>query len=149
MDDTQHLLNAEKNRLAHLVESLLIAQLQVVLSQATIYQQTFSDNRQALLAMTVLTNLIQQTIHTAQDLHTTLKMPNEHIFPAIPHIHLTPRELDVLKGVVEGMSNKEIAHALDMTIRTVKFHLDNIFSKLGVASRTAAALFAVQHGLLS
>ncbi|HRF97981.1 MAG TPA: response regulator transcription factor, partial [Aggregatilineales bacterium] len=77
------------------------------------------------------------------------KMPNEHIFPAIPHIHLTPRELDVLKGVVEGMSNKEIAHALGMTIRTVKFHLDNIFSKLGVASRTAAALFAVQHGLLS
>lgn len=148
MNDHNGNRNTEKQIIAGQIESLLLAQLQVILSQATIYQQTFANNQQALLAMTVLLNLIQQTIHTTHDILNALNLdePNAPTLPS--HIHLTPRELDVIKGVVEGMSNKEIAHVLGMTIRTVKFHLDNIFSKLGVTSRTGVAMFAVQYRLI-
>jgi eukaryotic-like serine/threonine-protein kinase len=59
---------------------------------------------------------------------------------------LTARELDVLQGLVEGLSNKEIAARLSISPRTVNFHLDNIFAKLGVSSRTEAAVIAQRQG---
>jgi DNA-binding NarL/FixJ family response regulator len=61
---------------------------------------------------------------------------------------LTPRELDVLRLVVKGMSNKEIAHALGTTENTVKEQLSAVFGKLGLRDRTQAALFAVRTGLV-
>lgn len=61
-------------------------------------------------------------------------------------IQLTVREMDVIQLLAEGMSNKEIAHVLSITPRTVNFHLDNIYSKLGVTSRTEAAIYALRHG---
>ncbi|MCU0479940.1 MAG: LuxR C-terminal-related transcriptional regulator [Anaerolineae bacterium] len=148
MDDPQNHIKSEKTILADQIESLLMAQLHVILSQATIYQHTFAGHQQALLAMTVLINLIQQTIYTTQDIVDALKITPTPSATLPAHIHLTPRELDVIKDVVEGMSNKEIAHHLGMTIRTVKFHLDNIFSKFGVTSRTGVAMFAVQYRLV-
>jgi DNA-binding NarL/FixJ family response regulator len=60
---------------------------------------------------------------------------------------LTERELEVLKLVAEGLSNKEIAQALRITVRTVDFHLSNILRKLGVASRVEAAMWAKERGL--
>jgi serine/threonine protein kinase/DNA-binding NarL/FixJ family response regulator len=62
-------------------------------------------------------------------------------------VHLTPREIDVLRLIVEGLSNKEIATALDISPRTVNFHLDNVYSKLGVSTRTEAAIYALRAGL--
>lgn len=59
---------------------------------------------------------------------------------------LKPRELDVLKLVAKGMSNKEIGVELFITERTVQTHLVNIFKKLDVGSRTEAALHALKHG---
>ncbi|MBZ5479925.1 response regulator transcription factor [Bacillus sp. T_4] len=61
--------------------------------------------------------------------------------------HLTKREKDVLKEIVKGKSNKEIGVALHITEKTVKTHVSNILSKLGVQDRTQAALYAVQHGI--
>ena len=63
------------------------------------------------------------------------------------HLQLTKREHDVLKEIASGKSNKEIAAALYITEKTVKTHVSNIFSKLEVADRTQAALYAVKHGL--
>jgi len=60
--------------------------------------------------------------------------------------HLTPREKEVVALLVEGLSNKEIAAALGISTRTVSFHLDNIYTKLGVGSRTEAAIYALRHG---
>jgi DNA-binding CsgD family transcriptional regulator len=61
---------------------------------------------------------------------------------------LTAREVDVLRLVAAGKSNREIADELYLSIKTVARHLANIFGKLDVSSRTAAAAFAYEHGLL-
>lgn len=60
---------------------------------------------------------------------------------------LTTRERDVLACVARGLSNRAIADELGMAERTARTHVSNILAKLGLASRTQAALFAVEHGL--
>ncbi len=60
---------------------------------------------------------------------------------------LTPREMDVLRCLAEGLTNKEIAQHLDITPRTVNFHLDNLYTKLGVNSRTEAVIYALRQNL--
>jgi DNA-binding CsgD family transcriptional regulator len=61
---------------------------------------------------------------------------------------LSPRELEVLRLVAAGKSNKEIAAALVISEHTVARHVQNIFTKLGVPSRTAAGAFAYEHDLV-
>jgi DNA-binding NarL/FixJ family response regulator len=61
---------------------------------------------------------------------------------------LTKRELDVLKEIAKGKSNKEIAAALFITEKTVKTHVSNLLAKLELADRTQAALYAVRNHLL-
>ena len=61
---------------------------------------------------------------------------------------LTPAETNVLRMIVGGMSNKEIAFALDVTENTVKTHVKNIFDKIGVSDRTSAATLAIKRGLV-
>ncbi len=62
--------------------------------------------------------------------------------------HLTKRELEVLTHVAQGRSNKEIAKELELVEGTIKVHLTNILSKLGVSDRTQAILAAVKRGLI-
>ena len=61
---------------------------------------------------------------------------------------LTPREKEVLAQLGRGASNKEIAHELAITERTARTHVSNILGKLGLTSRTQAALWAVEHKLV-
>jgi DNA-binding NarL/FixJ family response regulator len=61
---------------------------------------------------------------------------------------LTKRELDVLREIARGKSNKEIASSLFITEKTVKTHVSNLLSKLELADRTQAALFAVKNQLV-
>jgi len=60
---------------------------------------------------------------------------------------LTKRELEVLRLVAEGLSNKEIAFKLQVVERTAQFHVSNILHKLGAASRVEAAMWATEHGI--
>jgi NarL family two-component system response regulator LiaR len=62
---------------------------------------------------------------------------------------LTERETDVLKLIARGMANRQIARSLYIGEKTVKTHVSNILLKLGVNSRTQAALFAARTGLVS
>lgn len=61
---------------------------------------------------------------------------------------LTSRELEVLIQVANGMSNKEIATNLDISERTVKNHISNIFKKIDVSDRTQAAVFAIKNNII-
>ena len=60
---------------------------------------------------------------------------------------LTARELEVLRCIVEGMSNKEIASSLEISEKTVKNHVTSVFRKLDVEDRTQAAVYAVSRGV--
>jgi DNA-binding NarL/FixJ family response regulator len=62
---------------------------------------------------------------------------------------LTARELEILRLVASGTSNSGIAGRLWVTEQTVKFHLSNVYRKLGVANRTEASHYAYTHGLLA
>jgi two-component system nitrate/nitrite response regulator NarL len=58
---------------------------------------------------------------------------------------LTPRELEVLAAMADGMTNKSIARRLDISLHTVKFHLESVFRKLGVHNRTEAVAKALER----
>ena len=62
---------------------------------------------------------------------------------------LTPREMEVLELLADGLPNKRIAARLGMSPETVKFHVAQISGKLGVANRTEAVRVAIRRGLLS
>jgi DNA-binding NarL/FixJ family response regulator len=62
-------------------------------------------------------------------------------------LDLTPREIEVLKLVVVGLTNKAIAAHLYTVEKTVEFHLDHIYTKTGVRTRVLAGIWAMQQGL--
>lgn len=78
--------------------------------------------------------------------------PNEHRAATaaveLDEPKLTRRELEILKLVSEGRSNRQVAELLWVTDQTVKFHLANVYRKLGVRSRFDAARWALEHGVL-
>ena len=61
---------------------------------------------------------------------------------------LSPRELDVLRLVGKGLSNKEIAAQLNVVEGTIKIHVTNVLAKLRVADRTQAIIVAIQRGII-
>lgn len=77
--------------------------------------------------------------------HGGLKMSLEFI--QAEQIDFTEREYEVIPLIADGMTNKEIAALLGVRPRTIKFHLDNIFSKLNVNTRTEVAIYAIRNGL--
>ena len=58
---------------------------------------------------------------------------------------LTPREMEVLGAIADGLTNKMIARRLDISLHTVKFHVESVFRKLGVRTRTEALAKAREH----
>jgi NarL family two-component system response regulator LiaR len=85
------------------------------------------------------------TPDVAQALKQKLRQPGDTLPPPIPD--LTERELDVLRGIAQGLSNQEIAEGLHIEKTTVRSHISSILNKLGMTNRTQAALYAVEIGL--
>jgi DNA-binding NarL/FixJ family response regulator len=80
----------------------------------------------------------------ARDLTTSLRAESRDE----PDAELTPRELEILRLIGAGKSNKEIAAELQISERTARTHVSNILGKLDLTSRTQAALWAVRQGLV-
>ncbi len=68
--------------------------------------------------------------------------------PAERPAGLTPREIEVLRLIAAGHTAKEAAHQLDIAPKTADNHIQNLYSKIGVTTRAAAALYALEHGFL-
>ena len=264
IEDAVAAVEAERRRLAALLQSNVIEPLNLLLVQANAYEQALSANPQARMAVSVLASLTRQALQQVRDLEANLAptvlealglepalealagqvmrvhglqvelvlerlsqrlsprvelalfrltqdildravrdarasrvaihlgqqgervvltfsddgvvTPNEEVLPAAcwqveqlggtvevgvgphgglelmvgfaiePPVQLTPREMDVIQLLAEGLSNKQIAQRLSISPRTVNFHLDNVYSKLHVTSRTEAAVYALRHG---
>jgi NarL family two-component system response regulator LiaR len=69
--------------------------------------------------------------------------------PQVPGLDLTEREHEVLALMVEGLNNTQIAARLTVSPSTIKSHVSNLLSKLGVASRTEAVALALRHKLVT
>ncbi len=76
-----------------------------------------------------------------------LAEPSPSPHPAAGDHGLSPREREVLRLLAEGRTNRAIAEVLFLSERTVEHHVQHILAKLGLESRTAAATYAVRHGL--
>jgi len=61
---------------------------------------------------------------------------------------MTPREIEVLRLIAAGLTAKEVAKKLDISPKTADHHIQSVYSKIGVTTRAAAALYAVEHGLV-
>ena len=95
------------------------------------------DNVVAREMVGTLARLVQSTAGPEPDARCT----------TAPFSELTPRELEILEHVADGLSNKMIARALEISDGTVKLHVKGILRKLGMRSRVEAAVSAVEHGL--
>ena len=62
-------------------------------------------------------------------------------------VQLTPRESQVLRLIAMGLSNQEIADSLEISVETVKEHVQNILRKMSLNDRTQAAVWAIRHGM--
>jgi DNA-binding NarL/FixJ family response regulator len=101
---------------------------------AYVHKKTHPDD----LAMAIR-QVFEHSIHLAGDRITN---PQRQTL-------LSPRQTEILQLVAEGLSTAEMARKLWITEQTVKFHLGNIYRKLGVSNRTAAARWAYEQGLLA
>jgi two-component system, NarL family, nitrate/nitrite response regulator NarL len=84
----------------------------------------------------------------ADDLATAIRALGKHVGVSVPAYGLSPREMDVIRAIVVGKSNHEIAAKLGISEATVKHHLTNIFDKVGASTRLELALFSMHHGLV-
>jgi DNA-binding NarL/FixJ family response regulator len=97
---------------------------------------------------------IRAVAHGESLLGSTVAQKVMRQFSALPgkqtplYDDLTSRELEVLRLIAEGLANKEIAQALTISEKTVKNHINNIFSKLHVNDRSQAMLYAIRKGLV-
>ncbi len=99
-----------------------------------------------------LLDAIRDVFHGRSFLHPLvaqkLMLKIQHSATPVPVVHmLTNREIDVLRCLALGLSNREIAYKLSISTRTVTTHVRNILDKLGLDNRTQAALYAVEHGI--
>ncbi len=92
--------------------------------------------RESWLSPSVARQVVSRAVGSAPTTAESLKLP------------LTPREIEVLCLLAQGLDNTTIAQRLVVTTRTVQNHVSAIYVKLGVTSRTEAALIAIRHGLV-
>jgi two-component system, NarL family, response regulator len=112
-------------------------------------RRAFVAGVQSYLTKDVLDDELIQAIRAVHRGEKYIPHPIARALAAqLPRPSLSARELDVLNAIVQGRSNKEIAFSLSICEDTVKHHVKNILSKLGVADRTQAATVAILRGTI-
>jgi len=96
-------------------------------------------NESSLFDQSLLSQALQQVVDPSPPQPEPTELPSER---------LSEREIDVIKLIAVGMSNASIASTLNISLPTVKTHVQHILQKLNVADRTQAALWAVREGLV-
>ena len=127
-------------RLAGLMETL-----DLLNAQARAYERAIPPNDYpARAAVAALGELARQALAEARDLAASLE-PR----PPEPGAHpFSPREVEVLALAAGGLTNKEIAHRLGLSERTIQFHINSIFNRTGTSSRTEAVALAIRNSWL-
>lgn len=132
------------NNSQELLESL-IKNISNIVSHCNAYENIIpNNNTTAIMALSSLKELATHSLNEAQDIHQIMK--NNSPKSEIP---LSPRELETLCLVAKGLSNKEIAYQLQISDRTVQFHIKSIFSKTNTFSRTEAVVQGIKEGWIS
>jgi NarL family two-component system response regulator YdfI len=143
--------------LAHVAERVALPPTILLASNASAWRRLFDLGVRAVLPdhieadrlvaaiRAVAAGLVVLDEHAAdiEGLRSQGEPPRHDHFEA-----LTPRELEVLHLLAEGLPNKEIGRALEISEHTVKFHLSSIFGKLGATSRTEAVAIGIRRGLV-
>ena len=115
----------------------LIETLSLLVQQGRVYDRALPpENFHARAAVAVMSALAEQALNEAQD----LVVEGEPIRQQV----LSPRELEVLRLVSQGLTNKEIAYRLGLSARTIQYHLNSIFNKTGTSTRSEAVAIAYQ-----
>ena len=83
----------------------------------------------------------------AEAVLSAVGQPSRRALPR-PLSGMTPREIEVLRLIAAGLTAKETAHKLDISPKTADHHIQSLYGKIGVTTRAAAALYAVEHGIL-
>lgn len=127
-----------KTQLAGLLDTL-----DLLMAQVRAYERALPpDNYPARAAVASLGELARQAFTEARDLAVALEPAS-----TAPH-PFSPRELEVLTLVAGGLTNKEVAYRLNLSERTIQFHLNSIFNKTQTSSRTEATALALKQGWL-
>jgi two-component system NarL family response regulator len=115
-----------------------------------IFRAVKAGARSYLLKGTFPDGILEQAIRTVHAGHRMIPSEiAERLADRVAEPSLTPREIAVLELVAKGLSNREIGAALSTSAGTVKTHLERVYAKLGVGDRTAAALVAIERGLVN
>lgn len=129
MPDVNEPLAGLQRALAHLVE------------QAQAYERALPANEYAARAVAAaLARLARQAQNEAVSLADSIRLPHSSEHP------FSPREHQVLSLAADGLTNKEIAHRLGISERTVQFHINSVFNKTTTNSRTEAVALALRNG---
>ena len=96
--------------------------------------------------------LVTEPLHTPAEMMSLLRLATQHRAEEVAAqqalARLTPRERQILMALADGLSDKEIAARLHVSINTVAAHMVSVLGKLGVHSRLQAVLLAIRHGVV-
>ena len=123
----------------------------VVLSEEPLTARLFRRGVHAILPHDAPPEQIVAALHAASAGLIALPLEASEVIRATPESeveNLTPRELETLEMLAEGLSNKQIAARLHISEHTAKFHVNSILGKLGAGTRTEAVMRGLRSGLL-
>lgn len=106
------------------------------------FERELIDSFDAIIQITDPPEMITRTIHNLVSVKCQCRTENNRE-------QLTPRETDVLKQLVQGLSNKEIADQLNISIHTVVSHRKNIVQKTGIKSQSGLTIYAISNNIIN